>query len=205
MWGYNTINGAQQAPYPATALGMNCTTNGTIENNLVEMYTETGGNGFEAPIMSPENNASLCAWPTANIIFRNNTVHMPSGGVGIISSLNGYGTGAIVENNAVWTTSDNSCFSVNAGTATGHPFTETRYPSTSINTAGNYCVNDGSPATVLWVDPANHNYRPVSDGPLIGTGNASYFAPVGLDSILWSPSDPGVSRVAPIDIGAVVH
>ena len=70
------------------------------------------------------------------------------------------------------------------------------------NAAGNYCVEDGTPPSVVFVDAPGGNYRPVDPGPLIGTANQTWYSPVAIGATFWSPTDPGVQRAAPIDIGA---
>ena len=46
------------------------------------------------------------------------------------------------------------------------------------------------------------DYTPADPGPLMGTANQTSFSPKAIGPVTWDPSDAGVDRVAPIDIGA---
>jgi hypothetical protein len=46
------------------------------------------------------------------------------------------------------------------------------------------------------------DYRPRSPGPLVGKANQSFYSSKAIGTVEWSPTDPGVVRVPPVDIGA---
>jgi hypothetical protein len=144
---------------------------------------------------------------TTGVIVRNNTIRAWGGGPGLIVG-RGEGRDFIVENNAVWVPTGGRCFSVTSPTAVGHSFTVSFYPSAAPNTAGNYCsaTSSASP-TLMWADPANadytvRNYKPTNPGPLIGMANQEYYSRTAIGTIEWSPTDPGLARRPPVDIGA---
>lgn len=136
-------------------------------------------------------------------IARNNTFYFTGAGVGITQ--NAEGNDYIFENNVTYKSGTGACYNITRPLATGHPFTVTTYPSVATNTAGNYCVNSGAAPSVVFVDAPNGNFKPVSTGPLVGTANQSYYSPTAIGTVSWSPTDPGVARTTPVDIGAMQH
>jgi hypothetical protein len=163
-----------------------CSSNCSVEDNIV-----VGG----SPGIGGGNDSSGC-YSNSTGTFRNNSIYL-GGGIGTSSA----GGNWIVENNAVYQSSG-SCYGIGGSTASGHPFTVTNYPSTSQNTAGNYCVNNGAAPSVIWADAANGNFKPANPGPLIGTANQTYYSATSVGTVAWSPADSGQARTPPVDIGA---
>jgi hypothetical protein len=185
---------------PASLLGVNCTQNSTFTNNVLE-----SGTAGTVAMQVPEQDGSQCVWSSTANTVRNNSVRITGSGSTGISMGQVNGGNSIAENNAVWVPSGSTCISVQNGTASGHPFTITSYPSVTTNTAGNYCVANGSAPTVIWQAAASGDYRPVNPGPLVGAANQTYYAPTAIGSIPWNAADPGSTRTLPIDIGAYQH
>jgi hypothetical protein len=115
---------------------------------------------------------------TGNVVV-NNSIYIPA--TSWAQAIWTNGAGHTVANNAIWTTG--SCLSVNGA---------------SVNTS-NYCA---SSATAIWNNPSAGDFTPVKTGSLIGAANATYASPNAIGSPTWSPSDAGVARTAPFNIGA---
>jgi hypothetical protein len=121
-----------------------------------------------------------CVATTHNAQVTNNTVY--GGGLNIA----GHVTGSVVRNNAVY---GGSC----------------SYGSSSQD--HNYCFTSNPSAA--WVNPSSDlrvaNFTPVAGGPLDNTANQSVYSAIAVGTTSWNPSDDGVQRSAPIDIGAVAR
>ncbi|HVO20923.1 MAG TPA: right-handed parallel beta-helix repeat-containing protein [Anaeromyxobacter sp.] len=151
-----------------------------IEDNIVQV-----GVGGAVGIKVPNYTNTGCFTNSSNATVRNNTVHLLASGTGI-QFLN-EGSGHVDANNAVYTPSGGTCNS------TG---------SASMAYLGSNWCDSTSP----FADVANGNYTPTAGGPLAGTGNASYAAPLGIPAnTTWSSTDPLTSRTTPVDIGAVIQ
>lgn len=177
-----------------------------IESNLLESDTTLSGAALMVPSETAAHRSMSGTGITTRAVVRNNTVSIPGGpGIRVGNPELGTdqeGSGFIVENNVVATGSGATCTLVGWPTATGHPFAQTSYPSTTTNAAGNYCVANGAGAGVVFRAPASGDFRPLDPGPLIGTANQTSFAASAMGSVEWDPLDLGSVRVAPIDIGA---
>jgi len=183
-----------------------------VSDNIIESASNVSGAGIQSPNTTHAIFPNFA--PTTGTIIRNNTIRLAGGGIAIQAGPLSTDPGAtegqdfVVENNATWTTSGNSCFSVNRPTATGHPFTETDYPSVATNTAGNYCVNNGAAALVIWNYPTAGNYLPLSPGPLIRNANQTFYSRLAVGTVTWSAMDTGVARTPlapPVEIEAMQH
>jgi hypothetical protein len=214
-WHYRTVVRRNRIKWhqdnPGTMVRIDFCQNCKIEDNLLESDVATDG------IMVPTETAAHKGGglPTSGAVVRNNSVRIPGGrpakggkglGIGVGTPYFGSTEGRdyVVENNVVWTDSRNVCQALGTGypAAKGHPFTMTTYPRAESNTAGNYCVNNGASASVIFADPMNGDYRPRNPGPLIGTANQSHYSPIAMGTVSWDPTDPGSARSPPIDIGA---
>ena len=185
---------------PAPMIDASACVNCTVTDNVVESAAPSTP-GIASPFTPNAGNPNFAV--TTGSILRNNTVRLLAGGTGVAAGKLNEGTNFIVENNAVWVPTANSCFFAGSPMAPGHPLTVTTYPSTASNVAGNYCSDTTSAsASLMWLDPVNRNYRPANPGPLLGTANQTYYSPTAIGSVAWSPTDVGLARVTPIDIGA---
>jgi hypothetical protein len=132
------------------------------------------------------NTASTCNGgpPGSRVTAQNNTLFNSSVTIG------NQGSGYIVENNAVWT-DQVSCFTV--------------APPTD-RFANNYCRAAGGAAVgTIWLGVPNGNFKPLNPGPLVGAANQTYYSPTAIGTVLWSPTDTGIPRAPPIDIGALLR
>jgi hypothetical protein len=167
-----------------------------ISANLID----AGGDGTVVGIRAPEqcrlDQDPQVTGPTVRNTFRNNSIRMRSGGSGFVATAcDGYDY--VVENNAVWTTAGGACFKITRPMLAGHPF--------NLTTAGNYCSSSGASAKGMWVDPTGDpsgDYRPARPGPLVGTANQRHYSPAAIGTAEWSPTDAGLVRKPPIDVGA---
>lgn len=167
-----------------------------ISDNLIDAGGDRTVVGIRAPEQCRFNQSPQVTGPSLRNTFRNNSILMRGGGTGLVASVCD-GRDYVVENNAVWTAAGGNCFNITRPTLAGHPF--------DLKRAGNYCSNTGDSPRLIWVNPTGSetgNYRPANPGPLIGKANQSYYSRKGIGTIEWSPTDPGVPRVPPIDIGA---
>jgi len=159
----------------AAGVEVNCCLNCTVTDNLVD----NGSLNIGDAVGSCTNGASA----STNLV-ENNSIYLASGNR---TALTVEGGGHVVTNNAVWA-NGNAC-SVSGDAA--------------VN-ANNYCrKSGGDPLEKVFVNAARGDFTPTRPGPLVGAGNATYYSLVAIGSALWSPSDPGVVRRVPIDIGAL--
>ena len=174
------------------AMGVSACTGCTVSDNVIEV-----AGPFARAIVSPliTHAARPGYSATTGTVVQNNTVRLTGGGdsVGISVGMEPEGQDFVVEDNAVWMSQGETCVSVSRPLAAGHPFDDS---------AGNYCSNGPGPAELMWVNPAHRDYTPADPGPLMGTANQTSFSPKAIGAVTWDPSDAGVDRVAPIDIGA---
>jgi hypothetical protein len=188
-------------PSPPLLAVSSCSSGCTVESNIVEAAASTGTGAIQVP--EETHAANGLAAVTSGVVIRGNSVRMAAGGTGFVVGKGGEGSDFVVENNVVWGTSGSTCYNVSQPLLTGHPYTKTDYPSTSTNTAGNYCVSNGAAPSVIWANAPGGDYTPAGGGPLVGTGNQTYYDATSIGSVAWSPTDQGVPRSPPIDIGAV--
>jgi len=155
-----------------------------VSDNLLEHAGGPGSIGMIHPEHASTDPGST-AGPTTGTIIQNNTFRMVHGGVAL--QVTKEGRDFVIENNAAWTDGD-ACYDVKRPT---------------LRHANNYCRTRGGAAVgAVWVDAPRGDYRPASPGPLAGTANRSHHSPIAIGSVEWSPTDAGVPRVEPIDIGA---
>jgi len=158
-----------------------------ITDNAIALLTPSMG---YAGIIAPDRPARTGTYvdeQTTRAVIRNNSIYVSGRGYGVIAAREG--SNFVIENNAVW--SDNT--------------TCTNITRTTLRNSNNYCRTAGGAAVgTVFVDAATGDLRPVNPGPLISGGSPTYFSPLAL-SPFFSPTDAGVARTPPTDIGAFVH
>jgi len=155
----------------------NCDTCQT-DNNIISL--SSAGTAIEC------GNVSGSGTQSVNQTHYNNSIYLSGGGTGIIIPS---GTGHQVRNNAIWSSNAGPCVSLIGTTE-------------SNDLCG---INGTSLLSSWWVAATAGNFKPVNPGSLVGAAHQTYYSPTAIGTVSWSPTDNGILRAAPIDVGAFLH